>query len=254
MHVLSTQHPDRIIIEPSGLGFLSAMNESFEDNSIKDKIEVRSTICLVDANQLLDIRIQNNEVYREQLKEADVVLINKTDITHIDIIRQFNWWMTENIGPKQFIGTTLNGKIDIELLYLENTQRLTETLHKPFVHYLKSAQLSLATKEVHQQPTWENPAVIANQTAEFMAIGLLFHPDNCFIKYKLQIALSQTKALRIKGIFKTTTGWFLFNRINDYFSVLPASESSDSRIELITYSEECHNSELFQQEIMQCLQ
>lgn len=251
---LNQLKPDRIIIEPSGLGHISVLHQSFQDESVKNQIDIRSTICLVDANDINQVKIQNNEVYREQLKEADIVLINKNDITDSNIIQNFKYWLTENIGPKQFINTTQNGIIAPELLQLENTKKLTDFTSNTFTHYIEKSTIQLNINTIHQQSTPETPVLLANKVDGFNAFGLLFHPENCFVKYKLQLVLSTVDALRIKGIFKTTTGWFLFNRINHHFSVLPASQNSDSRVEIIYFDEKKLDTEKIQKEIMLCLE
>ena len=232
---LNNLNPDRILIEPSGLGHLSVLNQTFQLPSITKLIEIKSTICLVDANHLNVIKIKTNEIYLEQLKEADVILINKADVTEAETISNFKHWLTETIGPKQFIGTTQLGAIDPALLQIENTQTLTETPFKPFIHHFNEKNIQLIPKTTPVAPTIEQPTLLSNQTEGFKAFGLLFHPENCFVKYKLQLVLSQIATLRMKGIFQTTTGWFLFNRIDNYFSVLPANKNSDSRIECIFF-------------------
>lgn len=248
---LNHLHPDRIIIEPSGLGHLSVLNQSFQLPSISNLIEIKSTICLVDANHINNIKIKTSEIYLEQLKEADIILINKADVTDAETIRNFKYWLTE-IGPKQYIGTTEFGKIDPTLLQFENTQTLTETPFKPFKHHLNKMSLQLITKP-SVLPTLEKPTLLSNQTEGFHAFGLLFHPDNCFVKHKLQLVLSQISTLRMKGIFQTTTGWFLFNKIDNYFSVLPANKNNDSRFECIFFEDEKVDSTEIQNKIMACL-
>ncbi|MDP4209807.1 MAG: GTP-binding protein [Bacteroidota bacterium] len=232
--------PQRIIIEPSGLGFLSALDEALQSERLRSLIDIRTTICIVDANQLNDFRIQHNETYKAQLKASDVILINKTDITPPENIDRFNWWMTENIGPKQYFGKTVNGQIDIDLLLLEPTEKATNE-NKPFTHFLKNRKFSLAKNPDipnNQKPTPGKPVQISNQVEGFSAFGLIFSADDNFDKYSLYSILSEIKVLRLKGIFRTNQGIFLYNRINDYFSVLPVSSASDSRIEMIAFKED----------------
>ncbi len=247
--------PQRIIVEPSGLGFLSALNEALQSERVRNMLDIRATICLVDANQLNDLRIQNNEIYKAQLKASDVVLINKTDITTTIIIDKFTWWMTENIGPKQYIGKTSNGLIELDLLNLYPATSLNEP-EKPFVHFIKDKKLTLATIEAALNgigPEPRKPLCIPNQVEGYKAFGLIFSANDIFNKLTLYEVLSKISVLRLKGIFKTDIGYFIFNRVNDYFSAMPVSASNDSRMEIIVFMDDTIDFDAVAESIINCI-
>ena len=247
-------NPNRIIIEPSGLGFLSALDEALQSEKFRSHIDIRASICLVDANQLNDFRILHNEIYKQQLLASDVVLINKQDITPPEAIDRFKWWMTENIGPKQYIGQTLQGHIDCDLLQLESTETATES-GKPFIHFLKDKTLTVDRRPLTQSevPLPGKPLIIKNQVDDYKALGLIFSNEDVFDKFGLSDVLRNIKALRLKGIFQTNHGNFLYNRINDYFSILPVSSTLESKMEMIVFQEDNIDVESVLKNILTCI-
>ena len=252
--VVFKTNAERIIVEPSGLGFLSALDEALQSEKFRAHIDIRASICLVDANQLSNFRIQQNEIYKQQLRASDVVLINKTDITSQETIDKFTWWMAENIGSKQYIGQTLQGQIDPDLLQLESTEKLTSP-DKPFTHFLNNKQLTMVhSSEVkHETPLPGKPLVIRNQLGDYKTFGLIFSSDDVFDKFKLSEVLRNIKALRLKGIFQTNLGTCLFNRINDYFSILPVSQASSSKMETIVFKDDPVDFDKILEGILNCL-
>lgn len=246
-------NPTRIIIESSGLGFLSALDDALQSEKFRSHIDIRASICLVDANQLNDFRILHNEIYKQQLMASDVVLINKTDITPPEAIERFRWWMTENIGPKQYIGQTVQGYIDPDLLQLESTEKATDA-EKPFVHFLKNKQLKVIRNEKEtKQPEPGHPLIIKNQVDDYSALGIIFSAAETFDKYKLLDAIQQIQVLRLKGIFKTLEGAILYNRINDYVSMLPVASATGSKMELISFQDDALDDHLILKNIQHCI-
>jgi G3E family GTPase len=71
--------PQRLLIEASAAAQPAALLRLLREPGIANAIELRSTLCVVDAKQLGDSRYLENDVYREQITSADAIYISKTD-------------------------------------------------------------------------------------------------------------------------------------------------------------------------------
>ncbi|MDB4582212.1 CobW family GTP-binding protein [Draconibacterium sp.] len=71
--------PDIVIIEASGLSDTTSISEVISAGSLAEKIYLASNWCIVDAQNFAKVGLMKQRVLR-QLRMADVVVINKTDL------------------------------------------------------------------------------------------------------------------------------------------------------------------------------
>ena len=78
--LLTRFHPDKIIIEPSGVGKLSDVVKACADPRIQSLAAVKSKITVVDVKRC-KIYLENfGEFFEDQIQNADVVLLSRTDV------------------------------------------------------------------------------------------------------------------------------------------------------------------------------
>ncbi len=70
--------PDRLLIEPTGLGHPKQILDLLTAPVYEPWIDLRATLCLLDPRQLLDEKAVANENFRDQLAAADVLSPIKT--------------------------------------------------------------------------------------------------------------------------------------------------------------------------------
>ena len=104
--------PDDIIIEASGLSDTTAISEIISASSLADKIYLASNWCIVDAPNFAKVGFMKQRV-SHQLRMADIVVINKTDLIEIgiDSLRD----EVKKINPFAKIRETTFCNIDFEL-------------------------------------------------------------------------------------------------------------------------------------------
>jgi len=74
--VIKTYAPDRVIIEPSGVGKLSDVARAV--SAVADKAEIGAKVTVVDANKC-KMYIRNfGEFFNDQVKNADVIVLSRT--------------------------------------------------------------------------------------------------------------------------------------------------------------------------------
>ncbi|KZQ37450.1 CobW family GTP-binding protein, partial [Enterobacter hormaechei] len=115
--------PDRLLIEPTGLGHPKQILDLLTAPVYEPWLELRATLCLLDPRQLLDEKAINNDNFRDQLASADIIVANKSDRATAESQAAFQSWWQQAGGGRQYVQTT-QGNIDGALLDLP---RLNQT-------------------------------------------------------------------------------------------------------------------------------
>ena len=76
--VIDEYHPDRIIIEPSGVGKLSDVIGAVEKVTSED-VQLGSTVAVVDANKVKVYMKNFGEFYNNQVETAGCIILSRTD-------------------------------------------------------------------------------------------------------------------------------------------------------------------------------
>ena len=90
--LLANDRPDRLLIEPTGLGHPREVLEILCSESYKNVLSVQKTLTLVDARKLRENRFVENEIFQQQIVIADTIIGNKMDLNdHMDeeILRNY---------------------------------------------------------------------------------------------------------------------------------------------------------------------
>ena len=78
--VVDTYHPDRIIIEPSGVGILSAVAKAVSDMQEDAQIEVDSLITVVDGKKAKMYMKNFGEFFDNQIEYANTIVLSRTQM------------------------------------------------------------------------------------------------------------------------------------------------------------------------------
>ncbi|MFT4004384.1 MAG: CobW family GTP-binding protein [Lacrimispora sp.] len=120
--VLTKYHPDRVIIEPSGVGKLSDVMKAVIDVASELEVTLNSAVTIVDAQKCRMYRKNFGEFFNNQIENAGTVVLSRTDIAPadkvdqaVDIIRELN--------PKASVVTTPCGEL--------SGKQLLEIIEKP---------------------------------------------------------------------------------------------------------------------------
>ena len=132
--IVDTYNPDRILIEPSGVGKLSDIINAVASTGLQDN--VNSLVCLVDAKKAKMYEKNFGEFFVDQIEVAHTIVLSRTDIakedvihTAVEIVRHHN--------PKAVIVTTPIEKLsdeDLVLAYEGVHEDLFEGIDLEHVH------------------------------------------------------------------------------------------------------------------------
>jgi len=95
--VVDKYHPDRIIIEPSGVGKLSDVIKAVKDLHIEDEIVLNSASTVADASKVKVYMKNFGEFFNNQIEHAGTVILSRTQnvseeklATAIELIKSVN--------------------------------------------------------------------------------------------------------------------------------------------------------------------
>ncbi len=84
--VIEKFHPDRILIEPSGVGKLSDVIQAVSDAKLTEYLN--ALVCMVDVNKAKMYAKNFGEFFLDQLKSAHTIILSRTDIAKEDKIKE----------------------------------------------------------------------------------------------------------------------------------------------------------------------
>ncbi len=134
--VADEYHPDRIIIEPSGVGKLSDVRRAVEDASKEAGLEINALVTVADASKIKMYMKNFGEFYNNQIENAGAVILSRTQklsqekqLRAAELIREKN--------PKAVVITTpwddiTGGQI---LKAIEGTDSLAKELMEEAEHH-----------------------------------------------------------------------------------------------------------------------
>lgn len=122
--VLTKYNPDRVIIEPSGVGKLSDVMKAVIDVASELDVILNSAVTIVDAQKCKMYRKNFGEFFNNQIENAGTVVLSRTDIAPGDKIDQAVEIIRE-LNPKASVVTTpfeeLTGKQLMDIIEKPDT-------------------------------------------------------------------------------------------------------------------------------------
>lgn len=144
--VIETYHPERILIEPSGVGKLSDVMKAVQNVDTDAKVELNSAVVVVDANKCKMYAKNFGEFFLNQIEHAGTIILSRTaDIsesklnTVLEIIREHNDKATvittpwDELDGKKILETIENAK-DLEAELMAEVARLHDEHHDHHDH------------------------------------------------------------------------------------------------------------------------
>jgi len=224
LNQLLKTRPDRLLIEPTGLGHPQNILDLLAGPEYHGVLEVRAALCLVDARKVDEPRYRENETFRAQLQSADTIIANKADLCdqrQRQVLEEF----LAGLSPARRVDAWVEqGAIDPRWLDGEHAGRPAAAVH---AHAHGKPVLPL------ELPPGETLLRRENHGSGHFSCGWLFAPEASFDFARLFGLCSGLVADRLKAVVNTGRGTFAFNAENGVLSVLDAEPGGESRIEVI---------------------
>lgn len=226
--LLKQTQPDRLIIEPTGLGHPKQLLNMLRAAVYQPWIRVDATLTLLDPRQLADTRVTENENFRDQLIAADIIIANKSDKWDAEDRQRLASWQQQHLGDRQLVEASW-GNIDPALLSQPALadRAVPDAAH----HHHSSRPQGLAALKLEGEARWRRAL---NEGQGYASCGWIFDGDTVFDTIPALEWARLAPVDRVKGVLRTADGLVSINRQGeDLFIETRPVTPPDSRIELI---------------------
>ncbi|MCU1719185.1 CobW family GTP-binding protein [Pseudomonas sp. 5P_3.1_Bac2] len=218
--LLRKAKPQRLFIEPSGLGHPLQLLEQLRDAPWAGVLAVQPALLVLDA-QALAAGEPLPDSQAQTLASAGLLLLNKAE--RLDDASRAQ--VAAQLPPRPLLWTVQGA---IELHQLPGYSSQTTTVDA--VDHLPPAEPELKT--LWRSP--EQPICLQQQQAEGWSIGWRWHPSQQFELMRVQLWLNSLGWRRAKLVLNSNAGWLAANAVNAQPLHWQSSPwRSDSRLELI---------------------
>lgn len=107
-------HPERLIIEASGIADPIAMAGAFRLPALQDTVRLDSIVALVDAENARNPRF-DQQLIRDQIVAADIVALNKVDLVDAATQEELKSWM-RSFAPAVRVVPAVGGAVPPQLI------------------------------------------------------------------------------------------------------------------------------------------
>ncbi|MCY1389264.1 putative metal chaperone YciC [compost metagenome] len=235
--LLRKARPDRLLIEPSGLGHPLQLLTQLQEAPWRGVLAVQPTVCVLDA-QSLACGQPLAEAQQQALSSAGLLVLNKSGTVDVDK----RLWITSRL-PKTSMFWTDHGNLPLSLL--------------PGAGIKAGApvdKIILPNGTGKIPALWSDtsePLIQVQDSPEGWSMGWRWHPSQKFDLDRLEQWLLTLNFRRAKMVIHSPLGWRSVNTLDRQVLQWVASEwRNDSRLELIFT--ESQNAESLKAGMLQC--
>ncbi|MGM9911936.1 CobW family GTP-binding protein [Floccifex sp.] len=129
--VVEDYHPDRILIEPSGVGKLSDVIGAIEKVKAHVDLQMNSFVCVVDAKKVKMYTKNFGEFYNNQIESANVIVLSRSQDMSEDKIKEVIHILKEHNDHASIITTSWDKITGKEILdVMESRESLQQLLEE----------------------------------------------------------------------------------------------------------------------------
>ncbi|WP_417509617.1 CobW family GTP-binding protein [Methylophaga sp.] len=203
--ILREVQPDRLLIEPSGLGHPKEVLDILTSRQYRDWIDLAATITLVDARHFSDERYITHEIFVQQLEVADLIVVNKYDQqqkadleTMQNFLHQFDSYCTPTHHTEW-------GELSLSYLDMPSSfkRAVWQKVHEPRQDQKSSQKQDESGLDVyeHQDDGWQSLGFRFDNTYQFDESALL---QFC----------RESEVERLKAVVSTEKGTLFINQVD----------------------------------------
>ena len=235
VNLLARSKPDRVIIEPSGLGHPAGLLDLLRGEAFQDVVAVQDIIATLDPRRLDDARVREHDTFQDQLHMADAIAITMGDQASTAQHQRAQQFVGELWPTPKWVHTVDQGGLPVALLLGSDQTRQHDQPEMPEAHRALAAAPSLEGAFFDFPPPPGEPEQHTASALGYTSTGLRWHPTERFDLDHLAHCVGELPATaRVKGVFHTTDGWKRLNRADGALSVTSSAWRQDSRLEVIT--------------------
>ncbi|MGE8371424.1 MAG: CobW family GTP-binding protein [Pseudomonas putida] len=220
--LLRKSRPDRLFIEPSGLGHPLQLLAQLKQAPWTGVLTIQPLLMVVDA-QCMARNEPLPEAQQQAFNASEYVVFNKSEA----VDEKSKLLITNKFNDKNVMWS-VQGQVPLSSL----PGALLQIVDSPFEENQIVDNLGSAPTILWTDPS--QPICLAQEGEGGWSIGWRWHPAQQFYPQRLQAFLRTWPWRRAKGVIHSVEGWRSFNGLNGDMPVWQTSDwRTDSRIELI---------------------
>ncbi|WP_064611112.1 CobW family GTP-binding protein [Moraxella catarrhalis] len=231
VRLINEHHPDRLIIEPTGLAHPDELLDQLSEPHWQTTLRLNAVICVLSAPQWQQEKYRTHDGYIAHVRHADIVFINRHDALSDHEQQALRAWIT-SINERAVIIDEAPLSQDTAGMLLSTPHDAQKATQRISLRAPNSAMTQTADETI--KGSNELPYRYHEQMAGHQVGGWRLPSTWQFDSYHLQKwLLSRPNYLRIKGVVHTLEGWLLINITPESISITDTTARDDSKIELI---------------------
>ncbi|HBS84110.1 CobW family GTP-binding protein [Halomonas sp. 3D7M] len=235
VNLLARNKPDRVIIEPSGLGHPAGLLDLLRGEAFQDVVAVHDIIATLDPRRLDESRVREHETFQDQLAMADAIAITMGEQASTEQHEHAQQFVTELWPPRKWVHRSEHGTMPLSLLLNSAQTRAQQDTAVPDTHRQMITTPTLEGAFFDTAPPLGQPQHKTASSLGYTSTGLRWHPSERFDLDRLAAHLGEfPSSARVKGVFHTEQGWKQLNRADGTLSLGNSAWRQDSRLEGIT--------------------
>ena len=204
--IIRFEKPQRILIEPSGLGHPDKIVELLKQDQYQNILKIEAVLTLIDARNLNDKRYREHDIYQRQLAVADIFVANKIELA-----------------------------TDQELAGFE---KVLDKYQRPGIQ-VNQGQVNLETL---QQTSHNKPRLVINAISQennpFFTYTIALDANQLLSLPELLAYLMSLELARVKAVVPTKDGTMLLNGVKQEITTeLTKLVTGNFRLEIISAQE-----------------
>jgi len=229
--LIRTVKPQRILIEPTGLGHPAKLISTLTGEFYHSVLDLKAIINLLDARQLTDSRYTNNETFIDQSNLADILIASKFDTyTDTDKNRFINYAMSFEPG-KLKVAMVEQGQLQLEWLDLPRLKKRSAEFPQSHSHHKVEEPCEVTSRD---NQDW---LMVEGHANGFNSVGWKLNEMFVFNQEKLinfiESLFEKDCIVRAKGVLHMGKGWESFNFTKSERERLTSESNSHSVFEII---------------------
>lgn len=232
--LIAQEKPDRLLIEPSGLGHPARVLDLLRSEQYRQVLEVRATVALVDPRKLMDPRYTSHIGFRDQLNLADIVAGSKDDLLTDEDRQGFHRWV-ESLRPRKARAALIRqGEVPLE--WLDHCSSQAFQAEKPHPHAGQAALTPSTVLDLSQMAMPLEPDAWRRYEGKGEGPGRCGWRFGQEVRFDYQALLSFLYGLdvaRAKGVVSTDHGWRVLNLSDGVLSDQEMEPMEEGRLEII---------------------
>ena len=221
--------PDRLLIEPTGLGHPEEVLQLLSLPTYRDQLTIEQTLTIVDPRDVNRIAVCEHPSFIQQLKMADRIIVNKCDLATSEEIAAVEELVDRHSDQEPNVLFVHQGKIPKHLLHEPTQWRPPKDLI--------AQDRNTSLDDFAEDALPETGFLKAQNSGEgFETVGWRISAEQAFNYHRIFSFFSGLSVERMKAVVITNRGVYGYNLARDVLQEIELDDALESRIEIITES------------------